>query len=378
MRAILESSPKLAPFLAEASKYRLMAVLGTVEPGPDGRPRLVQEGFRLDEDYYYPASTVKLLIAAAALERLAELRTETGLPLSVDTPLAFHPLFAGDELLDRDPSNLEGGAITLRHEIRKLFLVSDNDAFNRLYEFIGQDLLAESLTRAGLPQARLIHRLARPMSAEDNRRMPRVDFLNADGTPLYTLPERTSAALPELAPVPGILVGEAYLTNDEPQKRIEGPMDFSPKNRVSLADLQRALCMIVAPEVECGGPGFRLSAEDRALLLDPMHTLAGDSRNPLYDRGEHPDDEVKPFRPGLLRVLPAERLEVYNKVGWSYGFSIDTAWIVDRQTGRSFFLAATLYTNADGVINDDQYEYKTVAWPFLADLAEAAARYLWR
>jgi hypothetical protein len=81
---------------------------------------------------------------------------------------------------------------------------------------------------------------------------------------------------------------------------------------------------------------------------------------------------------GGLRVFSAERIEVYNKVGWSYGFSIDTAWIVDRQTGRSFFLAATLYTNADGVINDDQYEYKTVAWPFLADLAEASARYLWR
>ncbi len=195
---------------------------------------------------------------------------------------------------------------------------------------------------------------------------------------VYTLPERESQPLPQTPPVHGIQVGEAWLTNDDPQQRVEGPMDFTPKNRVSLVDLQRALCMIVAPEVDCGGPGFELRAEDRALLLDPMHGLAGDSRNPVYDRAEHPDDEVRPFRPGLLRVVPADRLEVYNKVGWSYGFSLDTAWIVDRETGRSFFLAATLYTNADGVINDDQYEYKTVAWPFLADLAEATARYLWR
>jgi beta-lactamase family protein len=378
MRAILESSPKLARFLADAAEWRLQAVLGTVEPGRDGRPRLVQEGFRADAEYFYPASAVKLLAAAAALERLGELRAETGLPLGADTPLAYHPLFPGDELADRDPSNLEGGAITLRHEIRKLFLVSDNEAFNRLYEFLGQDRLAQSLNRAGLPQARLVNRLARPMSAEDNRRMPRIDFLNADGAVLYTLPERRSPPLPEPSPVPGLLVGDAWLTNDEPQRRVEGPMDFMQKNRVTLVDLQRALCMIVQPEVDCGGSGFRLGEEDRALLRDPMRTLAVDSRNPVYDRAEHPDDEVKPFRPGLLRVLPAERLEVYNKVGWSYGFSIDTAWIVDRRTGRSFFLAATLYTNADGVINDDQYEYKTVAWPFLADLAEAAARYLWR
>jgi hypothetical protein len=94
-------------------------------------------------------------------------------------------------------------------------------------------------------------------------------------------------------------------------------MDFSPKNRVPLADLQRALCTIVAPEVNCGGPGFALGAEDR----DPRsHAHARRRlRNPVYDRTEHPDDEVKPFRVGLLRVLPADRLAVYSKVGWSYG-----------------------------------------------------------
>ena len=30
---------------------------------------------------------------------------------------------------------------------------------------------------------------------------------------------------------------------------------------------------------------------------------------------------------------------------------------------RSFFLAATIYTNANGVLNDDQYEYESVAEP---------------
>ena len=49
----------------------------------------------------------------------------------------------------------------------------------------------------------------------------------------------------------------------------------------------------------------------------------------------------------------------------------------DRETGRWFFLAATLYTNPDGVLNDDRYEYQEVALPFLADLAEAVARHLW-
>ena len=72
-----------------------------------------------------------------------------------------------------------------------------------------------------------------------------------------------------------------------------------------------------------------------------------------------------------------ERLEIYNTIGQAYGFTTENAWVVDRPTGRSFFLAATLYTNRDGVLNDDRYEYQEIALPFLADLGEAVARRLW-
>jgi hypothetical protein len=379
MRDILASDPRLSEIYTHAPGYKLQAVLGTIETDASGRQRLVQHGFRLDAEFFYPASVVKLLVAEAALERLETLRRETGLPLTVDTPIVIHPLFADETLIDADSSNLDGGKVTLRHEIRKLFLVSDNESFNRLYEFLGQDVLAASLTHAGLGAARLTHRLAEPhRTAKDNRRAPRIDFLGEGGMPIYSLPERASAPLPEAPSIAGTMVGLAYMSNDDPPRRIEGPLDLSAKNRVSLSDLQRALCMAVRPEVDCGGPGFTIAPEDRAMMLEAMRSFAGDSTNPVYDRTEHPDDEVKPMLPGLERVIPRERLEIYNKVGWSYGFATDNAFVVDKQTGRAFFLAATLYTNADGVLNDDVYEYKTVAWPFLGNLAEATARALWR
>ena len=71
MREILESHPRLVPVAARAAELRLQAVLGTIEPAPDGSPRLVQHGFRLGAEYFYPASTVKLFAAVAALERIA-------------------------------------------------------------------------------------------------------------------------------------------------------------------------------------------------------------------------------------------------------------------------------------------------------------------
>jgi Beta-lactamase enzyme family len=373
MLAILRSHPGLAAVVEEAPRYRLQAVLGLVEEGKGGRPVLVQHGFRLGAEYFYPASAVKLFAAVAALERLAELRRETGLAVGPDTPLVFHPLSGGEEIEESDPSNLEGGRITVRHEIRKLLLVSDNQAFNRLYELVGQDRLAASLARAGLGEARIVHRLDEARTAEENRRAPAIELLGPGFR--YTLPERPAPPLPPAPPMPGLAVGQAHLT--AAGTRVEEPFDFALKNRFALADLQRGLCMVVRPDVDCGGPGFALDADDRALLLEAMSRFPRQSTNPLYDPAEYPDEYVKYLLPGLARVVAGERLESCNEVGQAYGFSVDNAWVVDRATGRSFFLAATLYTNADGVVNDDRYEYGTVARPFLADLGEAAARRLW-
>lgn len=48
-------------------------------------------------------------------------------------------------------------------------------------------------------------------------------------------------------------------------------------------------------------------------------------------------------------------------------------YIVHAPSGRSFFLSAVIYTNANGIFNDDIYEYG-LAYGYLADLAEVLAR----
>ena len=109
-----------------------------------------------------------------------------------------------------------------------------------------------------------------------------------------------------------------------------------------------------------------------------MSQYPGESGNPVYEIADYPDDYVKFLLPGLRRVVARDRLSIHNKVGQAYGFTTENAWVVDRRTGQGFFLAATLYTNEDGVLNDDNYEYDDVALPFLADLGEATARWVRR
>jgi hypothetical protein len=368
---LLRSAPTLRAVLDGAERHRVQVVLGLVEPGEGGKPRLVQHGFRAGAEYLYPASTVKLLAAVAALESLDELRRTTGLPIDADTPLVLHPLFDGEERVERDESNLAGGRVTVHHEIRKLFLVSDNEAFNRLYELVGPARLARGIERAGLPGVRLVHRLSEPRSAEENLRLPRIDFVG-DGF-VHTLPERSDPAPPAPPPLRGLRIGRAHFAGNQ---LVEGPLDFTGKNRAPLATLQRALCMTLRPDVDCGGHGFALSAADRELLRGAMLELPAESANPRYDAAEHPPESVEFLLPGLRRVVPTPALKVYGKSGQAYGFTLDNVWVVDERSGEGFFLAAALYANADGVLNDDAYDYETVALPFLADLAAAVAR--WR
>lgn len=375
LRHLLTSRPALRDAVARAAELRLQVVLGVIEPGSDGRPVLRQHTYRAGAEYFYPASAVKLFAAVAALERLHELADESGLPVDVDTPLAFSPLFPGETVRDADPTNLAGGTITVRHELRKLFLVSDNEAFNRLYELVGQDRLAASLARAGLGTARLVHRLSVVHTAEENRQMPRVELRvpPEDGGPLV-LPERRTAPLPPPPPAPGLAVGTASFAGDQ---KLAGPMDFAPKNRFSLVELQRGLCAVVRPDVDCGGAAYSLTDADRALLHEAMSQFPRQSANPVYDPAEYPDSWSKLLLPGLEKRLPRDRFRIDNKFGQAYGFSTENAWVVDAATGRGFFLAATLYTNADGVLNDDQYDYASVATPFFTALGESLAEWFW-
>jgi len=369
---LLRSRPDLfGPLLADAPTFRLQLLISTVADTPAG-PTITTTAFRADAEYLYPASTIKLCAAVAALQTIQDLRAAASAPnlpaVSVDTPLALFR--AGDAAppLTDDPTNLSRGddhaRITVRHELRKLFLVSDNEAFNRLYDLVGHRALNERMHAAGLPSVVINHRLSDGRSMADNRKSPRVDFGTPPGP--RTIPARTSDLELANAPREGLAIGTGFARGDAVTP---GPTDFTHRNGISLLDLHRATVMALRPDIDLGLPGFGLTPEHTALLREAMTSTPAASPNPLYDPAPYPDDYVKPLRPGLARALGGEPPPIANKMGQAYGFTLDTAEIV--HAGRTVFVTAAIYTNADGVLNDDRYEYATVAEPFLAALGEA-------
>lgn len=369
---LLDSGPEsFAPLLEDPARFRLQILVTEVRP-PGEEPRLVRHGYRVDAEYFYPASAIKLFGALAALEELNALRRAGHPALDEASAIVYHPLF-DDEVLERkDPSNAATGAITLAHEIRKLFLVSDNRAYNRCYEFAGQRALNERMWAAGFPSLRASHRLSEFRSVDDNQRTPYIGI--ETGVEQIVISERDSELDLELDEMPGLLVGSAHIRGEE---RVDAPMDFRHKQRVSLADLHAASLRLagLAPPPD-GARALELTPAQLVLVTEAMTLLPRESENPTYDPAEYPDDWVKYLLPGIARVVPPERIRIANKVGRAYGFSTENALVRVEGEQRAFAVTAVIYTNANETVNDGEYEYESVADPFFADLGELLARRL--
>lgn len=371
---IMRSQPGLAKVLANPEEFRVQVLLGLIKPGANGRPAIEHHGYRVDTEYFYPASTVKLCAAVAALQVIDELAREHP-AVTMHTPLRIHPCFADQQIEADDPTNIAGpsaGRITVEHHIRKIALVSDNPAHNRLYGLVGHRAINERMWALGLPSVRINHRLSEPRPRADNLKTPQVDVL-VDIAAAITIPARTSDLWIDNAGLAGVHVGHSHMQGDF---RIHAPMDFTEKNRFSLADQQRLLAMLVRPELT--GGSAPISSPRRQSLIRALTQRPRESDNPCYDPAEYPDHYAKFFLPGLARAAPDADIRIVNKIGRAYGFSIDNAYIFDARRGQPFFLSATIYANTSGLIGADSYDDTTIADPFFADLAEAIARELWK
>jgi hypothetical protein len=362
----------LATVTARAPEHRLQILISAVRTNAAGQPALERFGYRLAAEYFYPASTIKLCGAIAALQEIEQLAREHAAPDLLEVPIEIAPLFPGDALQTQDESNRAGGKITVGHEVRKLALVSDNPAFNRLFDLVGHEGLNRRMHQLGLSSVVINHRLSETRTIADPLGSAEVNFLLPAAK--ISVPARTSRLL-LTNQAAGLAIGTGYRKGEE---LVPMPMDFTRRNGISLRDLQDLLIKLARPDIDLGTPGLELTPEHRRFLLQAMTEYPRESTNPVYEARTFPDEFSKFLLPGVRRIFPdtasGKRIEITGKNGLAYGFSIDNSYLFNPANGRAVFVTVTIYTNADGILNDDQYEYATVAEPFLADLGEWVAR----
>src|SRR5579872_1585864 len=142
------ASPLLLRVLDKPDSFHYQLIYTRIDRDRHNVPHFHNFYLHVDSlDYFNPASTVKMPLAFLALEKMDGLAR-----YGVDkyTPMLTDSAYPGESTAWTDTSAVDG-LPSLAQYIRKIFLVSDNDAYNRLYEFLGQARSTGGLLKLAFP-----------------------------------------------------------------------------------------------------------------------------------------------------------------------------------------------------------------------------------
>ena len=366
---IHENEKRLGAPIENPGKFELQIIYTQINRDENNHPHFTTYRFREDANqYFYPASTVKMPTALLALEKVNNLKIK-GLtkytPLSIDA--ARDPQIA----VSKD-STSENGLPSIAHYAKKIFVVSDNDANNRLYEFLGQDYLNNTLKNKGFTNTKIVHRLGpegAPFGVEENRFTNAFKFYDGEKV-IYEQPEIEAQNNYDFK-LNRTQKGKGYIDNG---KLINEPKDFSTKNYFAIKDMEAILQSVIFPEATPEKRRFNLAEDDYQFLYKAMSMRPRECKFPKYTKEEY-DSYVKFFIYGNTKTPMPDHLRIFNKVGWAYGYLSDVSYVVDLKNKVEFFLTAVISVNENQIYNDDKYEYDNIGVPFMEDLGKVVYEY---
>ncbi|SKB85435.1 serine hydrolase [Dyadobacter psychrophilus] len=370
LEKLLRSKPELFSGILNHPKKNEVQILYTqIDRDKNNVPHFRSYSYNLNDlHYFFPASTVKLPTVIFALEKINELNVPG---LTAKSTMLTGSAFARQTAVDKDSSS-ENGLPSLEHYIKKILLVSDNDAYNRLYEFISRAEINQKLKKYGLTTSRILNRYAVKDTDITSRNTNPVSFYDRDSLVYYQHGKFDPLDYP-LA-LSNTSMGKAYM--DSSDRFVAKPFNMANKNAFSITDQQKVMKKLLFPETFPENERFNLTRQDYNLIYTYMSKYPSESDFPKYDPKEFWNVYAKFLFYGADKeVIPRSNIRIFNKYGDSYGFIIDNAFIVDFENKIEFMLTAVVQSNEDGVYNDDKYEYKEVCYPFMKNLGQAIYEY---
>lgn len=364
--SLLKKKPVLQKVAADFKKYRLQIIYTQIKRDADGKPSFKHYTYQVDSsNYFYCASLVKLPCSIIAMEKLNDLK------LDKETIMFTDSANACQRSVKQDTTSASGYPSVAQY-IRRMFLVSDNAAYGRVYEFLGVDYLHDRLAELGYRNMRIVHRFDGGCKGTANLITNPVSFYSKDLKLVYLqkqgLPMRNYANA-----IGTFKVGKAYYNAQN--KRVNEPKDFTNMNYMSLQHVHGLLQRLVFNEFYPASQQYRIDRNQQQFMLQYLTMLPRESSHPSYDKSYY-DSYKKYFIYGdSKKPITDKDLKITNIVGQSYGFMVDCAYIHNDKEKVEFMLSAVIYANQDEVINDGKYEYNSLALPFLAELGRQVYQY---
>ncbi|MGB0861451.1 MAG: hypothetical protein ACPG19_05090 [Saprospiraceae bacterium] len=370
-----QNSDKFGGIMKNKDKYEVQIIYTQINRDEIKTPHFTSYTYNVDSSrYFYPSDFVALPTAAMSLEKLILLhqRSSHGTPpdykyYNLQTGVAREPQTAATT-----DSTAENNLPSVAQYTKKMFLTGDKNAYNRLYEFLGQNYLNTQFSNKKQNQSRVLHRLdADEFDYEANKYSNPYQLF--DGDKMVFEQKEVYGLGPNQINLGSTLKGKAFVKADG--TLVNQPFDFSKKNFISAKDMEKMVKISVFPEYTESNDGFYLTEEDYFFLQKNMSLLPRESTFPTYDEKEYPDSYNKYLMFGGSQERIPDHIRIFNKVGKGYGYLVDCAYIVDLKNKVEFMLTAVIYTNENDTFNDGKYEYESIGLPFMANLGQVIYDY---
>lgn len=324
-------------------KYNVQIIYTKIDRGANGIAGLKHYYFNVNSQRYFsPASSVKLPVAILSLQKLSELK-QYG--IDKNTTMLTEKAYSGQTAAYNDPTTTNGKP-NLAQYLKRMLVTGDEEACNRLYEFLGQQYINQQLLARGYTRAQINERIGVDLTEDENRHTNPLRFLAPGNKSLYEQAAQFNAA--------------AFAsTNDS----------LANKNRLVLDDIHSMLVSLIFPNKVTSSQRFAISDDDRKYILKYMSQLPTESSNPPYI------DEPEVYYPAHNKFLLygsgkdsiPHNTRIFNTAGQCAGSVVDAAYVVDFDKKMEFFLSA--------VIDCGEDEYETLALPFMKHLGEVIYEY---
>lgn len=339
--------------LREREKYKLQLICTTIK---EDEPTFYMHATK--DEYFYPASLVKFPTALATLE----IMNERGLEL--DDYIRINNDFScgNQNYVQLSQKN----KLTFRRLIKEMMVVSDNDFYNILYQLVTPYQLNRRLHNKSYTGVH-IYRAFTGCDSLEQLKTNSLDVYRGNEIVYHQDASQMSEKM----------FFENYRYNidlrlgskhEAPNGEIvEGPFDFNYNLVFPLSAIHQMFVRLMYPEFDLKEFRWDIRDEDRLWLLTTMYEYPRDLENKKYhNEKKYPNNFMKYL---YLGESTSHKDRTASKIGLSYGFTTETAYLPIEDNG-GMFISITMYTNANDTVNDGKYEYEEIARPFLARLGE--------
>ncbi len=236
--------------IAHPEKYKYQIIYSEINYNKRGRPELNTHYFQYNKsEYLYPASLVKLPISLIALEKLRKMDD-----VNIHTSMITDSSWYCEQKVNTDITQLNKKP-SMGGYIKKMAVVSDNESYNRIFEFLGYEGINQSLSDHGYEKSMITKRFAEACDTWEHRKTNPIYFVNEFGDTVFKQEEQWATKILH-NPYGEVFMGKSYY--DASGYLYPFPRSFYYHNFLPLDELHIMMASLFVPQAVSSTHRFKL------------------------------------------------------------------------------------------------------------------------